>query len=395
MIPQRQAPDDTATPSASGPLATILNYLASMIKKITGTTNWYDAPATTLAAAKSHMDSTENPHNVTATQVGAPAQTDFDSHLADTNNPHSVTASQLGADNILTEIKTVDGSGSELDADKVDGEDASTLKENARTLSAAKLVAEVSSTAPSSPVDGQIWYDSTNHRFKGYADGVWVDLITGETGDTETADRLYHCSRNPNNLFELNPDTLEAINTAASPSNDSLGIGGIIGRLYHCGKDPGLLYELNPDTLGVINTASGPAASAYGIGGMASRLYHCEREYDRLHELNPDTFFVINYAASPRDYPTGIGGIADRLYHCDSDAHTLYELNPDTLGVINNVVFPAAYTYGIGGIANRLYHCCRDANNLYELNPDTLEVINIVAGPSTYATGIGGTKSAG
>jgi len=54
-----------------------------MIKKITGTTNWYDAPTTTLAAAKSHMDSTSNPHNVTAAQVGAPTTTDFNEHLLD------------------------------------------------------------------------------------------------------------------------------------------------------------------------------------------------------------------------------------------------------------------------------------------------------------------------
>ena len=60
-----------------------------------------------------------------------------------------------------------------LNADKVDSEDAATLKINARTYN-SKLVVEVSSSAPSSPTNGQIWYDSTNNKFKGYANGAWV-----------------------------------------------------------------------------------------------------------------------------------------------------------------------------------------------------------------------------
>lgn len=46
---------------------------------------------------------------------------DLTSHTTDTNNPHNVTAEQLGAANILAQIKTVDGAGSGLDADLLDG----------------------------------------------------------------------------------------------------------------------------------------------------------------------------------------------------------------------------------------------------------------------------------
>jgi hypothetical protein len=52
-------------------LGQFISWFANRIKAITGATNWYDAPATTLAAAKSHMDSTSNPHSVTAAQLGA------------------------------------------------------------------------------------------------------------------------------------------------------------------------------------------------------------------------------------------------------------------------------------------------------------------------------------
>lgn len=51
-------------------------------------------------------------------------EADFQSHIGDTNNPHSVTAEQLGAQNILDQVKTVDGEGSELDADMLDGKHA-------------------------------------------------------------------------------------------------------------------------------------------------------------------------------------------------------------------------------------------------------------------------------
>lgn len=50
---------------------------------------------------------------------------DLTSHTTNTNNPHNVTAAQLGAANILTQIKTVDGAGSGLDADLLDGQQGS------------------------------------------------------------------------------------------------------------------------------------------------------------------------------------------------------------------------------------------------------------------------------
>lgn len=47
------------------------------------------------AAVAAHANRTDNPHQVTAAQVGAPTQAAFDAHLADTNNPHNVQAQQV------------------------------------------------------------------------------------------------------------------------------------------------------------------------------------------------------------------------------------------------------------------------------------------------------------
>ena len=45
-------------PVNTGTLRQIISWFAGRIKAITGKTNWYDAPDTTLAAAKTHMDAT-------------------------------------------------------------------------------------------------------------------------------------------------------------------------------------------------------------------------------------------------------------------------------------------------------------------------------------------------
>lgn len=53
-------------------LTTWLGWFVNRIRAITGTTNWYDTPATTLAGAATHAGNTNNPHNTTPAQIGAP-----------------------------------------------------------------------------------------------------------------------------------------------------------------------------------------------------------------------------------------------------------------------------------------------------------------------------------
>lgn len=54
-----------------GGLRALLGWLANRIRAITGTTNWWDAPATTLATAHTHHGRVDNPHNITVAQIGA------------------------------------------------------------------------------------------------------------------------------------------------------------------------------------------------------------------------------------------------------------------------------------------------------------------------------------
>lgn len=57
VIGDRTITDATAPTGNTGSLTTLLGWLANMIKAITGKSSWRTAPATTLEAAKAHMDS--------------------------------------------------------------------------------------------------------------------------------------------------------------------------------------------------------------------------------------------------------------------------------------------------------------------------------------------------
>ncbi|MBN2980100.1 hypothetical protein [Cohnella algarum] len=91
VIGNRTVSDTTAPTGNTGTLTSLLSWLAYMIKAITGKSNWRTAPATTLEAAKGHMDTTTGAHGATAAatsntimqrdasgraKVAAPAATD-------------------------------------------------------------------------------------------------------------------------------------------------------------------------------------------------------------------------------------------------------------------------------------------------------------------------------
>ena len=59
----------------TGTLRQFLDWFANRLKTITGTTNWYDTPPTTLQAAKTHMDAAA-PHSGHETPSGAQAKID-------------------------------------------------------------------------------------------------------------------------------------------------------------------------------------------------------------------------------------------------------------------------------------------------------------------------------
>jgi len=94
-----RTPDQSQAPASpgTGTLTQLVSWLANRIKAITGKTNWWDAPPTTLQAAKTHMDAAA-PHSGHETPAGATAkaeaaagavQAELDAHKADyTQHPY-------------------------------------------------------------------------------------------------------------------------------------------------------------------------------------------------------------------------------------------------------------------------------------------------------------------
>ena len=81
-----------AAPANTGTLRQIISWFAGRIRAITGAANWWDAPATTLAAASTHAGATTAVHGVGASTVesAAGAQAKVDTHAALTT-AHSAT----------------------------------------------------------------------------------------------------------------------------------------------------------------------------------------------------------------------------------------------------------------------------------------------------------------
>jgi len=103
---ESRTPNQAATPAASGVLQTILDYIVTQIKKITGKTNWYDTPSITLETLKAHKSrhATGGQDALTPADIGAEtpagAQAKVDNHANRTDNPHNVTKAQIGLGNV-------------------------------------------------------------------------------------------------------------------------------------------------------------------------------------------------------------------------------------------------------------------------------------------------------
>jgi hypothetical protein len=80
------------SPSNTGTLTSLLSWLAGRIKNLMGTTNWFDAPPTTLTNAKNHIDAAA-PHSGHETPSGA--TTKVNNHAALTTGVHGVGTSYV------------------------------------------------------------------------------------------------------------------------------------------------------------------------------------------------------------------------------------------------------------------------------------------------------------
>lgn len=91
--------DPAQAPSGNvGTLRQLLDWFANRIKAILGTTNWYDAPPTTLQAAKTHFDALA-PHAGHETPAGAQQKVDaaISDHISGDPHPQYALDSDVAA----------------------------------------------------------------------------------------------------------------------------------------------------------------------------------------------------------------------------------------------------------------------------------------------------------
>ncbi len=118
IIGSRTATDSIAPTSLTGSITTLLNGIFYMLKSITGKANSYTAPATTLEAAKNHMDTTASIHGATnANTANRIVQRDASGNFAagtisGSLAGNSATATKLATARTITLTGDVTGSGS-------------------------------------------------------------------------------------------------------------------------------------------------------------------------------------------------------------------------------------------------------------------------------------------
>lgn len=128
----------------------------------------------TPAGAQAKVDTGINNHTAAADPHPQYAKdTDLSSHTTRTDNPHGVTPAQIGAvatssytaADVLAKIKTVDGAGSGLDADLLDGKSSSYFSNSIATGSAADpnttQEAYILTNHANSPGGGVYWHIRT------------------------------------------------------------------------------------------------------------------------------------------------------------------------------------------------------------------------------------------
>lgn len=91
-----QTPSENATPAASGSVASLLSFIVSQIKLITGGTHWYSAPAATLASLLSSVNGkVSKSGDVMSGGLTVNGPVSFDSGGISSNGAGSLTAVQF------------------------------------------------------------------------------------------------------------------------------------------------------------------------------------------------------------------------------------------------------------------------------------------------------------
>lgn len=224
--------DPTQTPTSNGPgkLVQWVSWIVNRIKAITGKANWYEAPATTLEAAKAHMDATapHSGHVLASDVVASPVANKVLRLNADAKLPTSITgdaatvggiaptgfapASHVGSAGSAHAVATTSAAGFLSAADKAKLDTVTSGAEvNQNAFSSVKAVASDGTTSR-----GQADADAKTDLLT-LKEGANVSLAVDSANDVITIGI---------NTTGLNADTIDGQHASAFAPASHVGTGG-------------------------------------------------------------------------------------------------------------------------------------------------------------------------
>jgi hypothetical protein len=147
---------------------------------------------------------------------------------------------------------------------------------HANTIYADKTVFNAQSSAPSSPVDGTLYYNTSTDQFVGYVDGVWKNLMIGTAGLQSLWERI----------------TSDAGTTTANSATDNLTIAG----------GTGITTAITGDTLTITNSNNLTASSTNTFTNKSGAISQWTNDSGYLTSVPAQSF------ASLTGKPTTIAG---------------------------------------------------------------------------------------
>jgi hypothetical protein len=148
---------------------------------------------------------------------------------------------------------------------------------HANTIYADKTVFNAQSSAPSSPVDGTLYYNTSTDQFVGYVDGVWKNLMIGTAGLQSLWETI----------------TSDTGTTTANSAADNLTIAG----------GTGITTAITGDTLTITATGSSvTASSTTTFTNKSGNISQWTNDSNYLTSVPAQSF------ASLTGTPTTIGG---------------------------------------------------------------------------------------
>jgi hypothetical protein len=326
-------------------------------------------------------------------------KTDLDNHKSDTANPHNVTAAQLGGSSILAQLKTVDGSGSGLDADLLDGKQTSSIGNRwdvvpfigfDGVMEVGKYIDFHESDTDTSDYSVRVFSESGILYING--NKIWHKGNDGSGSglDADLLDGWHRDSiRNWNNILNkpatftpsahqhAGGDITSAVANAVNVTGEVKSSAKIYGKVGE--------WELFKDVGEPISQFASPGTSPQGLAWDGTYLWNADNDTDQIYKLNT-TGTIISQFASPGTSPQGLAWDGTYLWNADNGADQIYKLNT-TGTIISQFASPYAYPQGLAWDGTYLWNADNDTDQIYKLNT-TGTIISQFASPGTSPQGL-------